>query len=217
MSSRNERLSRVKEYLLMKKAEKEAFDREVFSISQELKSGEEELSLLEKGLSVLQKVTEIKKKETLEKIEAVVSFGLQAIFEDSSYQFKIIDSVKRKQVVYDFRVYSDSFSSDAGMPILDSRGGGLVSIVSFLLRLVILCLIDKKAERFIALDEPFSALSENYHENLVSTVKQIAVKLNVQLLVVSHQKSLDSFGDVVYELKQQGGKTTATLIRNDFN
>ena len=75
--------------------------------------------------------------------------------------------------------------------------------------------MDKKAERFMALDEPFNALSENYHENLVSAIKSITEKLGVQLLVVSHQKSLDAFGDVVYELKQVNGVTSAHLVRND--
>lgn len=215
MTQSKQRLNNIREYIFRKRAEKKALEQSISSTNLEIADKERELSLLEKSLAALQKLTDLKKKETVKKIEDVISFGLQAIFEDSSYKFRILDSIKRKQVVYDFRVYSNSFSSDEGVSILDSRGGGVVSIVSFLLRLVLLCMIDKKAERFLALDEPFAALSENYHENLVATIKQIADKLNVQLLVVSHQKSLDSFGDVVYELRQIGKETGVSLVRND--
>jgi len=215
MIQSKQRLNNIREYIFRKRAEKKALEQLISSTNLDIANKEKELSLLEKSLAALQKLTDLKKKETVKKIEDVISFGLQAIFEDSSYQFRILDSIKRKQVVYDFRVYSNSFSSDEGVSILDSRGGGVVSIVSFLLRLVLLCMIDKKAERFLALDEPFAALSENYHENLVATIKQIAEKLNVQLLVVSHQKSLDSFGDVVYELRQVGKETGVYLVRND--
>lgn len=211
----NNRLSKIQEYVLTKRAEKNSLENQMKTTNLQIAEKEKKQSLLEKSLASLQKLTDLKKKETTEKIENIISFGLQTIFEDSSYQFKILDSIKRKQVVYDFRVFSDSFNSDNGVSILDSRGGGVVSIVSFLLRLVLMCMMDKKAERFLALDEPFSTLSENYHENLVVAVKSIVEKLGVQLLVVSHQKSLDSFGDVVYELRQVNGVTSAHLVRND--
>lgn len=215
MSKYSNRLNKVKDYVFSKRAEKQALENHLSTINIQLAEKEKSLALLEKSLVALQKLTDLKKKETTEKIENIISFGLQTIFEDSSYQFKILDSIKRKQVVYDFRVYSDSFKSAEGVSILDSRGGGVISIVSFLLRLVLMCMMDKKAERFMALDEPFNALSENYHENLVSAIKSITEKLGVQLLVVSHQKSLDAFGDVVYELKQVNGVTSAHLVRND--
>lgn len=213
--NRTSRIQKVKEYVLAKRAELNSVNHSIKHLDLQLSEQEKMLALLEKSLLALQKLTDLKKKETTEKIENIISYGLQTIFEDSSYKFKILDSIKRKQVVYDFRVFSDSFSSDEGVSILDSRGGGVISIVSFLLRLVLMCMVDKKAERFMALDEPFSALSENYHENLVAAVKQITEKLGVQLLVVSHQKSLDSFGDVVYELRQVNGVTSAHVVRND--
>lgn len=209
------RLESVEQNFLIRKAEKKALDTEILSLEKQVSDKDKSLLLLDKSLVALQKLTELKKKETTEKIELIVSFGLQTIFEDSSYQFKIIDSIKKKQVVYDFRVFSDSFQSTHGMSILDSRGGGIVNIVSFLLRIVLLCMVDKTAERFIALDEPFNNLSENFHENLVAAVRQISEKLKVQILIVTHQKSLEAFGDVVYELKQVNGVTSAHLIKNN--
>ena len=209
------RLQKIREYVFQKRSERQALNNELSSVNLKLAEDESTLSLIEKSLSALQKLTDLKKKETTKKIEDIISYGLQTIFEDSSYQFKIVDSIKRKQVVYDFRVYSDAFKSEDGVSILDSRGGGVIAVVSFLLRLLLLCMVDKKAERFLALDEPFTALSKNYHENLVQVVKQITEKLGVQMLVVSHQESLDSFGDVVYELRQVNGVTSAHLVRND--
>ena len=96
---------------------------------------------------------------------------------------------------------------------MDSRGGGLVNIVSLLLRIIILMLTDRKAERFIALDEPFNNLREKYHENLVEVIKEIALKLNFQMVIVTHQKSMESFADVVYEFRQVDGVTSAHLIK----
>lgn len=209
------RLELLEQEFLIRRAEKKALDLEISSLEKTASDKDKTLLLIDKSLVALQKLTELKKKETTEKIEKIISFGLQTIFEDSSYQFKILDSIKKKQVVYDFRVFSDAFKTEYGVSILDSRGGGIVNIVSFLLRVVLLCMVDKSAERFIALDEPFNNLSENFHENLVSAVKQISEKLNVQILIVTHQKSLEAFGDKVYELKQVDGVTSAHLIKSN--
>ena len=95
---------------------------------------------------------------------------------------------------------------------MSSRGGGVANIVSFLLRIIILLLIDPKAERFIGLDEPFNNLSPNYHDNLISTIKEISNKLNFQMLIITQQKSLESLGDIVYEFRQKEGITNAYKV-----
>lgn len=216
LSKQIEMLDNAKNNLLIKRAEQTATKAELVQLQTSLAQAEKKGVLLDKTSAALERLTELKKKETTGKIEAIISYGLQTIFEDSSYKFLILSSVVRKQVVYSFRVVNDESPDEKGMDILESRGGGVVSIVSFLLRVVLLCMTDTKAERFIALDEPFSALSEDYHENLVTAIKQITSKLNVQLLIVSHQKSLDAFGDIVYEVTQRDGKATIKETRNDY-
>lgn len=178
-----------------------------------LLTSEQLLLKYEKSVKLLQKLVEDKKQATVTKIEQLVSYGLQSVFEDDSYQFKIIDSIKRNQVDYEFIVTSDSNPSSEGVDIMDSRGGGLVNIISMLLRVIMLILTDRTAERFLVLDEPFNNLSPIYHDNLVKLLKKLVAKLNFQILMVTHQRSLLELGDVVYEYKKKNKVTSAYRLK----
>lgn len=197
--------------LMLLEAKRDMYLKEQKNLEVSLSNANKEVLLLQKVIALAQKISELKKAETTKNIEDIVSFGLQVIFEDPSYKFIIEDTIQRNQVYYSFKVKSDSFRTPEAISIIDSKGGGVVNIVSFLLRLIILCLIDKKGERFIALDEPFTNLSEEYRENLIFAIKEISKKLKVQLLIVSHDKDVVSLADRVYELKRESGETKAYL------
>lgn len=208
-------LTSVKTEVTTRQISKKVLEDELVRQSNILINAENFLVKSEKSIVALQKLLDLKKSETTEKIERLLSFGLQNIFEDDSYQFKIIERIRRKQVMYDFRVFSNSFSTDKGLDIMQSKGGGIVNIVSFLLRLILLIMIDKKAERFFILDEPFTNISVDHHERLVEIIRQISEKLNVQLLIITHLKSLDFMADSVYIFTQDKstGITTATKTK----
>jgi len=175
---------------------------------------DKKIDCLKRSQVVLQKVISIKKESSILKIEQLVSYGLQTVFSDPSYEFKIEEKVRKNQVSFDFRVFSDSFNSQEGLNIMDSRGGGIVNIVSFLLRVVIYVLLDRKAERFMVFDEPFNNLSEAYHENLVTFLKTLSAKMNFQFVIVTHQRSTIEMADKVYEFKKVDLSTNSFELKS---
>ena len=119
-------------------ARKNAATLQLESVAKRLSEAQHKSIVLEKSLEALARLTELKKRETTEKIEVIVTQGLQTILENPTYQFKIEESIKRKQVAYAFKVYSDEIP--LGLDILEGHGGGVAAIVSFLLRILFLVL-----------------------------------------------------------------------------
>jgi DNA repair exonuclease SbcCD ATPase subunit len=197
----NTRLANLNQLYSGMAARKNAATLQLESVTNRLTEAQHKSIVLEKALEALARLTELKKRETTEKIEVIVTQGLQTILENPTYQFKIEESIKRKQVAYAFKVYSDEIP--LGLDILEGHGGGVAAIVSFLLRILFLVLLDRKATRFLVLDESFAAVSHHYHDNLVTFVRELVDHLKVQLILVSHQPALDRMGDVVYDVRKQ--------------
>jgi len=85
--------------------------------------------------------------------------------------------------------------------------GSLVVVVGFLLRLVTLILYkNREKEQVLLLDETFSHVSEVYLEPLSEMLRMISHKLGVQIILVSHQDTLTSSADKVYEVSKVKGR-----------
>jgi DNA repair exonuclease SbcCD ATPase subunit len=161
--------------------------------------------LLRKCIVVIQRLADLKKEETTKKVERLVSFGLQTVFANNTYQFHIQSEVTRDNVNYTFTVERDGVETD----IIESSGGGVVNVVSFLLRLIIV-LFSRGQRRVLILDEPFSNLSENYHENLGKLLGILSKRTGVQIIMVSHQPKVEPEDARVYTLTKEGANARAT-------
>lgn len=147
-------------------------------------------------------------------IEALVTSGLQAIFEEN-LSFHLIESTARQTPQIDFVVKThlpdgSSFDTD----VLSARGGGLAAVVGLLLRVVLILLTrasGKKAPDLLVLDETLSHLSREYLEPAGQFLRTLVDSTGLQLLMVTHQHELVEFADVVYRLRLDAeGRTVAT-------
>ena len=111
----------------------------------------ESLELHEKVLGVLTSVGEARQESAQRQVEALVTRALQVIFGEE-LSFHLVPSVKGSQAVIDFVLRSRYGDAEVDTPVLDARGGGMASVVGFVLRLVVL-LLTPGARRFLALDE----------------------------------------------------------------
>lgn len=94
---------------------------------------------------------------------------------------------------------------------LDSFGGGVLSLVSFIM--LVSTIVLKKKRRFIMLDESFSAVSVEYQEGLSNFVRQLCDDFNFDIALVSHQKSLNVEATRTYEVSTDNRK--GTVIRKE--
>lgn len=141
------------------------------------------------------------------RVEGLVSRGLQVIF-GSDYGFRVEVGQSRGQAAMLFRI----ISADGERDPLQSHGGGIVNVVSFVLRVVVAALTPGLS-RCLILDEPFAQLSNEYLEPMAEFLRELVDVTDLQLLIVSHEPEVAAVADKAYRLRKVGGRTVADAIR----
>lgn len=147
-------------------------------------------------------------------VEALVTSGLQAIFEEN-LSFHLVESTARQTPQIDFVVRThlpdgSSFETD----VLSARGGGLAAVVGLLLRVVLILLTrasGKRAPDLLVLDETLAHLSREYLDAAGQFLRTLVDSTGLQILMVTHQQELVDYADVIYRLRLDAqGSTVAT-------
>lgn len=157
---------------------------------------------------LLNTIGEQKQQQAQAQIESLVTAGLQAIFE-TNLSFHIVQkqSARGAQVEFVIRSRVDDLSMPEGTrnidtELMDARGGGLVSVVGFLLRLVVALITravyPSKAGTLLVIDESFAMVSKEYIDRVADFLRQIVDKTGIQILMVTHQEELVEGADKVY-------------------
>lgn len=158
-----------------------------------------------KAGSVLTRIGEDKQHAAQEQIEMLVTRGLQVIF-DSDTSFHVVQSVKASRPQVDFLIRSTMDGKVVETSVMDSRGGGVASVVGFLLRLVVL-LLGRKQGALLVLDETFGMVSEDYEPRVAEFLRELVDKTGVQVLMVTHSTAFDDVADKRYRFTQTNGAT----------
>lgn len=156
-----------------------------------------------KARVLLEKYSEDEQVQLTEKVTMLVGRGLQTIF-GADYKFRIEMKVLRKQAAMEFLIESDGFTE--GREPMDSHGGGLVNVISLVLRLTIVALTPGLS-RTVVLDEPFAQLSQGYIEGMSSFIRELVDATGIQLIIVSHEPEIADVADSRYKLMAVDGST----------
>lgn len=168
----------------------------LISKKQDLISLGDDLVLLS---SFLNKLVDSRRDGIIEKITSLISFGLNSILDREGMELKLDSRLQRGRQFYQFRLIDNGMEVDP----LKSCGGGVINILSILLRIVVLSMSSNR--KFLVIDEGFANLSANHREKAVDFLKLAADKLGVQFLIVTHQDELKEAADVLYEIKEKDG------------
>lgn len=135
------------------------------------------------------------------RVEGLVSRGLSLIFGEG-YGFRVEVGNLRGQAAMTFRIVTPEGEFDP----LQSHGGGVVNVVSFVLRVVVAALTPGLS-RALVLDEPFAQLSSEFLEPMALFLRELVDASGIQLLIVSHEPEIAAVADHAYRLRKVGGKT----------
>lgn len=145
----------------------------------------QELSL--KAIEVLNRVQQVTREKTKREFESLVSFCLNFIFEEP-YTFKL-DFEKRGNLQnLNFKIEKPGY--DESYDLLSTQGGGVLNIISFALRIILMEISSPKIQGFFLADEPFANLSENYHNRASLLLEELSKKLKRQFIIISHENLL---------------------------
>lgn len=146
-------------------------------------------------------LSDTQRKELEQKVEALVDYGVQVVF-GPSYHFKVTSDLRGKAVRTEFWLVEN----DLTLPLLDATGGGVGDVVSFLLRVVILCLARPVQRRVLVLDEPFKFVSASHFQTLTGLLRELSDSLGLQLIMVTHKPELlDAATTIVRVQKTDAG------------
>ena len=168
---------------------------------------------LEKVVVLLNSFADARQEALQSKIEALVTHGLQTVFDDS-LSFHVVSETKSRRVETRFVVRSKVGADEVETSILDARGGGVAAVAGFLLRLIVV-LLRPEVRPFLLLDESFSMVSEEYEPNLVEFVKELTEKTPVQIVLMTH-KAVDEWSavaDAVLRFSLKNGKTQVQAVK----
>lgn len=161
----------------------------------------------ERAAAVLNTLSDQRQRDAQTKIEALVTRGLQTIFEDN-LSFHVVQEVKANRVQVQFVVRTELDGGEiVETPVMDARGGGLAATVGFLLRLVVLLLSGNREPHVLMLDETFAHLSADYEPRLAEFIREIVDQTDLQIVMVTHSDAYSDQADKVYRFSQLNGST----------
>jgi DNA repair exonuclease SbcCD ATPase subunit len=158
----------------------------------DLKGTEE---VLEHTAEMIKIIFEAVKKRSISGLENLVTHALNSIWEHD-YEFKITTHERGKTSTNRFTLYKDGNESD----IVEGHGGGIVNIVAFILRLIFTLKTSPELRPVLILDEPFAFVSEGYHESIGELLLELIDKLDITVIMVTHQPILKRYASKTYEL-----------------
>jgi len=186
------------------KGERQALERAYDGIKTKLDQIEEEEKLLENVIVLLRRASEYARDQARFQIEDLVTRCLQFIFE-SSMEFKIEFSESRNLPIAQFYVQSNYDGYSIKTKPQDSRGGGVVDIVSLALRVAFLEIHKPKVEGPLFLDEPGKHVSDDYIYNLGEFIKNTSMLFGRQIIMVTHNNYLAEMCDTTYTIDIRNG------------
>lgn len=196
--------------LLQREGEHKAILSAKVELEKQVQLKKQEAELLEKVVAVVQKLTEISRKETLDKVAAIVTTALKEV-KDPDLEFRINYRTERNQAAAEFVLYNSKLKME--MDPLQSSGGTLVDIIEFALKVSLLLKWQPQLTRVMVLDEALKHISAIDRPAMAQFVRQVAEKLNIQIILVSHSEELLDHAHKIFKVSHDGYSSIVQMVR----
>lgn len=163
---------------------------------------------MEEAALVVGAVEKAQQEQLKVKLEKLISYALTVIFE-RTYQFVVQFESRGAQSEARFMVVDEQGSMQS---IKDAHGGGLLVVVAYLLRAIVMMSAQPRLVPLMIDDEPFAQVSADFRPRLVEFLQKFAESSGVQLIIVTHMQDLADIGDKKYRFKLVNGKTVVEEI-----
>ncbi|ARK30931.1 ATPase [Halalkalibacter krulwichiae] len=179
----------------------------------ELDSYFETIDTYEKARVLLQQSAEYAREQAKQQIETLVTNALQYVF-GPLFAFQIELEEHGNKAVAEFYVISEYEGVKIKTRPQDSRGGGVVDIVTLALRVALIETVQPRREGPLLLDEPGKHVSGDYVLYLYEFLKSLSTMFNRQIIMITHNYHLAQSGDLAYEVSIRDGISEVAKIDN---
>lgn len=155
---------------------------------------------MEKANIFFQLVFDRRKDELRQRFERLANYGLEKIF-GPGLRLKIDQSIQRNRVHNNIMVERLFGSEWVSLDIMKEDAGGVVDVVSFLMRVLVMLLMVPRPRRFLALDESMKHLSSDLRPAAAQLMRDLCDQLGVQIILVTHGEEFVEQADKVYHIR----------------
>lgn len=173
--------------------------------------GEDDAMLLEHVAAVIRRLVDGEITDGVKAIEVLQTEGLRSVFHDQDLRVRAEIGVVRGKVSVDLLTsHRREDGTIVKAPALDAFGGAVTTIQSVLLRL---SLIFRRGLRpVLFLDETLPAIDERYIHRTATFLKALCERLDVGILVVTHNQALLDASDCAYRIRKDPASSTIHKI-----
>jgi len=174
----------------------EQLEKQIASLTAEQTPLKQKVELMKMAVAILQQLVDTVATQNIARIETLVNMALASIFKDQDIAFKIVQEIKRNQVLYKIILIQNGVEGG-----INSFGGGPWGVVALVLKAVVLIL--GKRYPVLALDESLSYVSKEYipqvSQFLHDLTKPLPEGLSLPILLVSHEPQFNEAADNILE------------------
>lgn len=190
-------LTELKNRFIGHKTEYMSLQRGKDSLLNSIRTKSELLVQKKQADAVLEELVRLLNTSSIGTIEHLISKGLKTIFE-TPFEFKIRTLTKRGNLQYEMYLLENGEERS----IFNSYGGGVIAVISILLRIITILIVEPPLKRILVLDESLAQLSKQYVPNAATFFKQLGKDLNFTIIMVSHDHTFIDYADTVYEISK---------------
>jgi len=145
-------------------------------------------------------------------VEQLQTEGLQAVFDDQDIRVKAQVEVQRGKVSVDL-ITMQTHPGGAEVEGLsnDAFGGAVSTVQSVLLRLIIV--MRRGLRPLLLLDESLPAFDNNYVTNMGNFLSTLCKRLDMDILLVSHNSSMVDAADKAYRITKKNGHAKFEVLK----
>jgi DNA repair exonuclease SbcCD ATPase subunit len=203
-------IKELERYYTSKKTRMEVMLEEKAKLLAREKEIQNKIDLLQQVKLLLQESAGYARELARRQIEAMVTHALQFTF-GPELSFKVELTERRGQPEADFYVVSNYGGFEVRNTPQDSRGGGVVDVISLALRISLLHAARPAIPGPLLMDEPGKHLSEQFAPNLARFLKVVS-DTGRQVIMVTHNTHLTDAADAVYNVTLEDAKSLVTEI-----
>lgn len=174
---------------------------------------EKKTDLLEQVTILFQKTSVFAREQAKVQIESLVTKCLQYVF-NTDIKFVIEIEELRNKANAEFYIITEAEDIIIKTKPEQSRGGGVVDIVSLALRIAFLQIYKPPIDGPLFLDEPAKHVSDEYIYNVGDFLQQTSEMFNRQILMVTHNQHLAALGNNVYKVDLIGSASKLTTVED---
>jgi len=177
--------------------QKSTFESNIITAQGMLDSALQESNMLEALSSSLKLAKPLLQANSITQVQDLLTSALSSVFD---LPHKVIWDPESKEFVIQY--------PDGDVPLVGSSGGGVVTVLSAVLDLFLIC--KDGCRKLLIYDEAWTAVSEEYVERFYAFIRKSCKDLGVDILLVTHDaRVLNEWVDHLYVV----GNHTATKVK----